>query len=416
MVVKEITFTCPTCEEQIVEASEVSDGQDAIECEGLCRSWLHRKCAGLSEEAFITATNSSSPFKCPQCRLMSQEEEINELKLSVDQLKSSMSALVEEVRQLKVGGAVNPSSQTALQVDGVTPSPNSSPNSYASVAAKGNIVNTGSYGQLSQQSHPSIQFAFQPPRTSTIHESDRKFNVIVYGVDESEKGKSRFDREAEDLQKALTVFQSLEQNIDSNSIKDHFRLGRYDINQSRSRPVMVKFVRSADVRCILSKCSQLRAPYCIKPDRSEEERKREKSLLGVRWSLILSGIERKNIKLRNSSIYVSGVLYGRLDGSGTFRRVDGDSDNDNITDHDSISDQQPRQVLQASQANSVISDSTARTIPQTTTTSHDAADDSSPFISTIPSPPGQSDPRSTRPSTTVHAFSPAVTPHNIPLD
>ena len=100
------------------------------------------------------------------------------------------------------------------------------------------------------------------------------------------------------------MISSIVPSIDSSCVKDLFGLGKYADYLSRPRPIMVKYIRSANVSSILSKCAHLHAPFFIKPDRSVGERLREKTLLEVRWSLISSGIERKDIKLRNSSYYI----------------------------------------------------------------------------------------------------------------
>ena len=78
----------------------------------------------------------------------------------------------------------------------------------------------------------------------------------------------------------------------------------------------------ADATDVLLKHRELQSPYSIKPDRSPEERKKEKCLMSVRWSLIQSGIERKN---RKSSLLVNNVILGKVDSSNTFQYADSDT-------------------------------------------------------------------------------------------
>ena len=52
--------TCPICDDLIEERSEMTPGHDAIHCDGICDSWLHRRCTGLSKSAFLSASNSDS--------------------------------------------------------------------------------------------------------------------------------------------------------------------------------------------------------------------------------------------------------------------------------------------------------------------------------------------------------------------
>ena len=41
-------YTCPTCVQTIVEATDNREGQEALFCEGNCNTWYHRWCAGVS--------------------------------------------------------------------------------------------------------------------------------------------------------------------------------------------------------------------------------------------------------------------------------------------------------------------------------------------------------------------------------
>ena len=61
-------FICPICTEAIIEQTKTRKGQDAVFCEGLCKGWLHRRCAGLSTILFNELVNSKVPFCCPHCR------------------------------------------------------------------------------------------------------------------------------------------------------------------------------------------------------------------------------------------------------------------------------------------------------------------------------------------------------------
>ena len=70
---------CPICEEPIVDGTH-----ESIECEGMCKAWLHRRCAGLSKAAFEAATVSPDPFLCSHCRLAAQSYELLALKSAVD--------------------------------------------------------------------------------------------------------------------------------------------------------------------------------------------------------------------------------------------------------------------------------------------------------------------------------------------
>ena len=107
----------------------------------------------------------------------------------------------------------------------------------------------------------------------------------------------------------------IDSNVHSQAIKDCFRLGKYDPQHKRPRPILVKFIRTLDVSSILSKRSVLSPPINIKPDMFPEERLRDSILLKERWSLVQSGISRNDIKIRKSHLYVKNKLYGQYQNS-----------------------------------------------------------------------------------------------------
>ena len=104
---------------------------------------------------------------------------------------------------------------------------------------------------------------------------DRKYNVIVYGVNESPKGTTKHARLESDLNGAVTVLSKLDNHIQNQSIKDVYRLGKFNPVAIHPRPLLVKFIRAADVVSVLSKKGSLSRPLFIKPDLSPQERQRD---------------------------------------------------------------------------------------------------------------------------------------------
>ena len=85
-------------------------------------------------------------------------------------------------------------------------------------------------------------------------------------------------------------------SIQADSIKDCVCLGKHN-EQRRSRPILVKFNRFADVSNILSKRKDLDSHFLIKPVMSPDERKTE-SILKERWNLTQSGVPKKDQDLK----------------------------------------------------------------------------------------------------------------------
>lgn len=86
--------TCPICCETIVDATEDAEGQEALLCEGACRKWLHRWCAGVHKDGYAALTSSEEPFVCPSCSLAEHRQLIKSLAETVESLKF-------EIQQLK---------------------------------------------------------------------------------------------------------------------------------------------------------------------------------------------------------------------------------------------------------------------------------------------------------------------------
>ena len=59
----------------------------------------------------------------------------------------------------------------------------------------------------------------------------------------------------------------------------------------------------------------------VKPDMSPHEKQKEALLLKQRWSLMQSGINKADIKIKSSSIYVKGKKYGYVLNS-EFKPID----------------------------------------------------------------------------------------------
>ena len=76
----------------------------------------------------------------------------------------------------------------------------------------------------------------------------------------------------------MKVFSDLKLSITPESMKDFHRLGKYDQNNTRPRPILVKFLRAFEATLVLSCKSSLSSGIAIKPDMSAEERKIESIL------------------------------------------------------------------------------------------------------------------------------------------
>ena len=119
-------------------------------------------------------------------------------------------------------------------------------------------------------------------RTQSSHNNDSKFNIVLHGVEECPSGRSRSARLESDLSSIVDVLSSVDTSIQPQSVKDCFRWGKFSPSASRPRPILVKFVRIADVTKIFANKRNLSSPFSIKPDMSRAQRLQESVLMRER--------------------------------------------------------------------------------------------------------------------------------------
>lgn len=185
-------YVCPICDDEIVDATASRSGEDSIQCDGKCATWLHRRCAGLSKAAFqnlVTSGKISDPFYCPMCRLDQQELEIKSLRDLVGNLSNHLSLIADELTTLKCTGQTDHNSAPKK------------PSSYAAVVGSDGTTTCGACEGPSRT----------PNYVSELN--DRKFNIIVRGLKECDKGTPRSRRETKDFSDICDVLSSVDNNI-----------------------------------------------------------------------------------------------------------------------------------------------------------------------------------------------------------
>ena len=84
-------------------------------------------------------------------------------------------------------------------------------------------------------------------------------------MEESPPKTPKSTRQQKDTNNVLEIFGSLEVSIESNQILDCFCLGKFRAQQSKPRPILVKFHRVIDAATILANKSSLSLPIFFKP-------------------------------------------------------------------------------------------------------------------------------------------------------
>ena len=127
---------------------------------GDCQEWLHRVCAGVPQKVFLEIKDSVEPFYCLPCTNRRQEE--------IAALNSKI-GLLSKLTELE--SSTSPSNSPAPEA--------SNQLSYAQAALPGPSVSP---------TQPGSSTAPQ------IRSPDRKFNIVIYGIAECEKGSRKHIR------------------------------------------------------------------------------------------------------------------------------------------------------------------------------------------------------------------------------
>ena len=164
----------PNLLDVIEDAVGKKKGHGLIFCDGAhdCQEWIHRQCAGLSKGAFQAVSTSDDLFHCLHCLIHQQSKELAVLKRAVKSLSDELSSLKIQVSTLwesSNGNPVIPSSEgtrsTSLNSTGPT--------------SKVNASDVGVFGS------PASQLTGKSARSVTQGLSDRKFNLVFFGIPES---------------------------------------------------------------------------------------------------------------------------------------------------------------------------------------------------------------------------------------
>ena len=208
-------------------------------------TYIHRRCASLTKEQFKKAGESDLPFYCLHCITLRQNSEINELKKLVSELSAKISSL-----------EVQPSSALNDHTIGQT--------------------------ELTSASKLTTTINKQPvPKTRQL--DDRRYNLVVYGISECSNGTKRSDRVKHDIESSVSILSKLNNDIQANSVRDSFRLGKFKKDLTRPRPLLLKLNRAIDVIAVLSNRNLIEDEnIIIKPDMTPEEKHVESLLLKER--------------------------------------------------------------------------------------------------------------------------------------
>lgn len=290
----------PSTPESIRCVCSTSDPGHMLECEQ-CLCWSHCKCVGIS-----ASLAASYPFVCPFCikslfsELSAIKAKVADTQARVAHLETSVNEVIPAPVRKELQNVSSTLSQISLQIGSNTslnPRPLEPPSTTPAASVRAN-----SDSALTSSSQPNPD--------------SRKFNVLLFGISEQQHGLSRSTRQSNDFESVASIISGATGN--SHGVRDCRRLGKYNRESSRSRPILVSLNSTEDVRKLLSSRRSLPDHIRAKPDLSPDERQVEALLLKERWRLISSGELRQAIRIRGSSIFLNNNLHGRVINS-TFK-------------------------------------------------------------------------------------------------
>ena len=89
------------------------------------------------------------------------------------------------------------------------------------------MISNGESGHASASTAPNVQVQTGTTEIPPKKDPERKFNIVVYGINECSKGTPRHRRLQSDLSSVVSVLSKLDNNIQPQSIKDCYRLGKF---------------------------------------------------------------------------------------------------------------------------------------------------------------------------------------------
>ena len=147
------------------------DKDEALFCSGSCQQWLHRYCASMSADYYKSAKSDNTQVFCFCCYRVLKEEQLSFLESSIQALEAERSEMKKCTPTVPHQAAVSSNDQPTLIYAAATGGESSDHYTHAVP-----IPQTGSTN---------------PPHSLLSLNSTRKYNVILYGVDECPTGTSR---------------------------------------------------------------------------------------------------------------------------------------------------------------------------------------------------------------------------------
>ena len=119
-------------------------------------------------------------------------------------------------------------------------------------------MNSKSYSESISACHLRYEANVENHRLK--HSPERKFNILLCGLDELPNGYPRLHRQQSGLDSIASIFSGSFPSIESNAIRDHHHLGKFHQEPTHPRPILVKLDWTSEVASLLFKGDLLKSP------------------------------------------------------------------------------------------------------------------------------------------------------------
>ena len=99
----------------------------------------------------------------------------------------------------------------------------------------------------STESRPTV---FDSPARDT-YVSNKKFNLVMYGIQENPIRTPRHISSTNDLSNCLCILKDINPSSSKNPVCNCTRLGKFTANSTRPRPILLTFITTIDVANVL---------------------------------------------------------------------------------------------------------------------------------------------------------------------
>ena len=166
---------------------------------------------------------------------------------------------------------------------------------------------------MPSHSKPQLPRSHPPRHSSNSITTDRKYNVVIFGVSESPQGTPHYTTKHHNYSETSSILwklYGLQSRVFYPWLSAYWEV-HWQQHSSKANTGYTQHNCWSEIY-VLTCRSSLPSSVSIKPDHSSSERRVEKILIPERWKLIKAGSDCHSIKINNLRLYLYGHLHGKV--------------------------------------------------------------------------------------------------------